>query len=159
MNRSVRLIASACIFVPLLSAQEPYRPAVVGRWDLTLTTNDGRRLPSWLEVQVSGNHVLVGRYVSVVGSARPIARLDRSHDTLRFSIPSQWEAGSDELRFDAVLVGDGLSGTVTMPDGTRLPLTGVRAPALHGTRLVQWARPVRLLKGVDLAGWHPLPGG
>src|SRR6266566_295517 len=114
MNRSVWLSTSACIFVPLLSAQEPYRPPVVGRWDLTLTASDGRRLPSWLEVQVSGNHVLAG---------------------------------------------NALSGAAIMPDGTRLPLTGVRAPALHGTRIVQWARPVRLLKGVDLAGWHPMPGG
>jgi len=159
MNRSVWLSTSACIFVPLLSAQEPYRPPVVGRWDLTLTASDGRRLPSWLEVQVSGNHVLVGRYVSVVGSARPVSRMEFAHDTLRFSIPSQWESGPNDLQLEAVLAGNALSGAAIMPDGTRLPLTGVRAPALHGTRIVQWARPVRLLKGVDLAGWHPLPGG
>jgi len=161
MNRSVWLIAAACSFVSPLSAQAPapYRPPVVGRWDLTLTASDGRRLPSWLEVQVSGNHVLVGRYVSVVGSARPVSRMDWSHDTLRFSIPSQWESGPNDLQLEATLAGDALSGAVIMPDGTRLPLTGMRAPALHGTRVVQWARPVRLLKGVDLAGWHPLPGG
>ena len=161
MNRSVCLIAAACSFVPQLPAQEPapYRPPVVGRWDLTLTASDGRRLPSWLEVQVSGNHVLVGRYVSVVGSARPVSRMDFAHDTLRFSIPSQWESGPNDLQLEAALAGDALSGAVIMPDGTRLPLTGMRARALHGTRVVQWARPVRLLKGVDLAGWHPLPGG
>ena len=161
MNRSVCLIAAACSFGPQLSAQEPapYRPPVVGRWDLTLTASDGRRLPSWLEVQVSGNHVLVGRYVSVVGSARPVSRMDWSHDTLRFSIPSQWESGPNDLQLEATLAGDALSGAVIMPDGTRLPLTGMRAPALRGTRVVRWARPVRLLKGVDLAGWHPLPGG
>jgi len=160
VSRGFWLIATACVLVRPLSTQEPppYRPAVIGRWDLTLTTNDGRRLPSWLEVQVSGNHVLVGRYVSVVGSARPIARLDWSHDTLRFSIPSQWEAGTDELRFDAALVGDGLSGTVTMPDGTRLPLTGVRAPALHRAGVLHWGRPVTLFNGADLTGWHPVGG-
>ena len=161
MNRSVCLIAAACSFVPRLSAQQPapYRPPVVGRWDLTLTASDGRRLPSWLEVQVSGNHVLVGRYVSVVGSARPVSHMEFAHDTLRFAIPSQWESGPNDLQVEAALAGDALSGVVIMPDGTRLPLTGMRAPALHGTRVVQWARPVRLLKGVDLAGWHPLPGG
>src|SRR6267142_1685490 len=154
MNRSVWLIAAACSFVPQLSAQEPapYRPPVVGRWDLTLTASDGRRLPSWLEVQVSGNHVLVGRYVSVVGSARPVSRMDFAHDTLRFVIPSQWESGPNDLQLEAAFAGDALSGAVIMPDGTRLSLTGMRAPALHGTRVVQWARPVRLLKGVDLAG-------
>src|SRR6266487_1944488 len=111
MNRSVWLSTSACIFVPLVSAQEPYRPAVVGRWDLTLTASDGRKLPSWLEVQVSGNHVLVGRFVAVVGSARPISRLDFSHDTLRFAIPSQWEGGSDDLRFEAVLASEDRKST------------------------------------------------
>ncbi|MGH7519914.1 MAG: DUF1080 domain-containing protein, partial [Gemmatimonadales bacterium] len=113
-------------FVSILAAQEPYRPAVVGRWDLTLTAADGRKLPSWLEVQVSGNHVLVGRFVAVVGSARPIARLTFAQDTLRFAIPSQWEGGSDDLRFEGVLAGDNLSGSVTMPDGMRFPMTGVR---------------------------------
>src|SRR3989442_659324 len=95
----------------------------------------------------------------VVGSARPVSRMDFAHDTLRFSIPSQWESGPNDLQLEAALAGDALYGAVIMPDGTRLPLTGMRARALHGTRVVQWARPVRLLKGVDLAGWHPLPGG
>jgi len=158
VSRGFWLIATACSLVRPLTAQEPYRPPVVGRWDLTLTASDGRRLPSWLEVQVSGNHVLVGRYVSVVGSARPVSRIDFAHDTLRFSIPSQWEGGNDELRLEAVLAGDALSGAVTMPDGVRLPLTGVRAPALHRVGPVQWGRPVTLFNGRDLTGWHPVGG-
>ncbi len=102
--------------------------------------------------------MLVGRYVSVVGSARPVSRIDFAHDTLRFSIPSQWEGGNDELRLEAVLAGDALSGAVTMPDGVRLPLTGVRAPALHRVGPVQWGRPVTLFNGRDLTGWHPVGG-
>lgn len=148
----------AFAFVSTLAAQQPYRPPVVGRWDLTLTAADGRKLPSWLEVQVSGNHVLVGRFVAVVGSARPISRLEFSQDTLRFAIPSQWESGSGDLRLEAVLAGDALAGAVTMPDGTRFPMTGVRAPALPGTHTVQWGRPVTLFNGRDLAGWHPVGG-
>lgn len=158
MIRTGLVVATTCILISPLAGQEVYRPAVIGRWDLTLTASDGRKLPSWLEVQVSGNHVLVGRFVAVVGSARPISRVDFSHDTVRFAIPSQWEGGNDELRLEGVLAGDALSGSVTMPDGTRLPFTGVRAPALRRTGAVRWGRPVTLFNGRDLAGWHPLGG-
>src|SRR5438876_6698730 len=68
--RTAFSIAATALAVTSLVGQEPYRPPVVGRWDLTLTAGDGRKLPSWLEVQVSGNHVLVGRFVAVVGRAR-----------------------------------------------------------------------------------------
>jgi len=157
MRTAFSLAATALAVTPLVG-QEPYRPPVIGRWDLTLTASDGRKLPSWLEVQVSGNHVLVGRFVAVVGSARPIARLDYANDTLRFAIPSQWERGSDDLRLEAVLAGDALSGAVTMPDGTRLPMTGVRAPSLHRNAPPRWGTPVRLFNGRDLTGWHPAGG-
>ena len=148
----------AAVFASSLAGQEPYRPPVVGRWDLTLTAPDGRKLPSWLEVQVSGNHVLVGRFVAVVGSARPIAKLDYTNDTLRFAIASQWERGSDDLRFEGVLANDALSGAVTMPDGMRLPATGVRAPSLRRTAPPRWGAAQRLFNGRDLTGWHPSAG-
>jgi hypothetical protein len=151
-------VAATSLLTSSLTGQEPYRPPVIGSWDLTLMASDARRLPSWLEVQVSGNRVLVGRYVAVVGSARPIARMDFSHDTLRFSIPPQWESGTDDLRFEAALAGDSLSGSVLMPDGTRLSLTGVRAPALRRSAAPQWGRPVTLFNGRDLSGWHPIGG-
>src|SRR2546430_16903303 len=101
--RTAFSIAATALTVTSLVGQEPYRPPVVGRWDLTLTASDGRKLPSWLEVRVSGNHGLVGRFVAVVGSARPIAKLDYAKDTLRFAIPSRGEQGSDDLRLVRVL--------------------------------------------------------
>jgi len=156
--RTAFSLAATALTVTSLAGQEPYRPPVVGRWDLTLTASDGRKLPSWLDVRVSGNHVLVGRFVAVVGSVRPISKLDYANDTLRFAIPSQWEQGKEDLRLEAVLAGDMLSGAVTMPDGTRLPLTGVRAPSLHRNAPPRWGAPVRLFNGRDLTGWHPAGG-
>jgi hypothetical protein len=158
MRTAFSVVATALAVTPLV-AQEPYRPPVIGRWDLTLTASDGRKLPSWLEVQVSGNNVLVGRFVAVVGSARPISKVAYANDTLRFAIPPQWEQGRDDLRLEAVLAGETLSGAVTMPDGTRLPLTGVRAPSLHRNAPPRWGTPVRLFNGRDLTGWHPGGGG
>ena len=64
--RTAFAIAVAAFAFTSLAGQEPYRPPVVGRWDLTLTASDGRKLPSWLDVRVSGNHVLVGRLKTTV---------------------------------------------------------------------------------------------
>lgn len=152
-------IAATCLLTAPLAGQEPFRPPVIGRWDLTLMTSDARRLPSWLEVQVSGNRTLVGRFVGVVGSARPIARLEFSHDTLRFAIPAQWEQGDGDLRLEGVFAGDSLAGSVTDPAGNRLPFTAVRAPALRRMSPPQWGRAVRLFNGTDLTGWRPLGEG
>ena len=99
MVRSCLISVTTCLLSIPLVAQEPVRPAVTGRWDLTIVTNAGRRAPSWLEVQWSGNRVLVGQFVGVVGSVRPISRLDFANDTLRFSVPPQWEEGNGAFQF------------------------------------------------------------
>src|SRR6266487_395957 len=99
MVRSWLIGVTTCLLSIPLVAQEPVRPAVTGRWDLTIVTNAGRRAPSWLEVQWSGNRVLVGQFVGVVGSVRPISRLDFANDTLRFSVPPQWEEGNGAFQF------------------------------------------------------------
>jgi len=153
------IAAAACLLSSSLAAQEPARPPVIGRWDLTLHAADGRPLPSWLEVHASGNGVLVGRFVGVVGSVRPISRLAWANDTLRFSIPPQWDgaAGDPDLAFAGVFAGDSLSGTITDPKGTPYPFTGVRAPVLRRPTPL-WAPALRLFNGKDLAGWHAVGG-
>src|SRR5258705_6792262 len=115
MVRLALVISATLLLTSSLSAQEPAPPPVVGTWDLTLTARDGRPLPSWLEVHVSGNGVLVGRFQGVVGSVRPISRLTYANDTLRLSIPPQWEAGGADLQFAGVAQGDGPAWTITDP--------------------------------------------
>jgi len=155
--RPAFFVAAAALAVSPLAGQEPARPPVVGTWDLTLTAPDGRALPSWLEVHVSGRGVLVGRFVGVVGSVRPISRLTYANDTLRFSLPPQWEAGDADLQFAAAVAGDGLSGAITDPSGTRYPFTAVRAPALRRATPL-WGAARQLFNGRDLAGWHTVGG-
>jgi 3-keto-disaccharide hydrolase len=157
MVRSGLAVAAICFLSSPIAAQEPARPPVIGTWDLTLTARDGRPLPSWLEVHISGNGVLVGRFQGVVGCVRPISRLTYASDTLRFAIPPQWEAGSADLQFAAVLAGDGLAGTITDPSGTPYPFTAVRAPALRRATPM-WGAVVRLFNGKDLTGWHTVGG-
>jgi len=157
MIRHASILTATVVLMSSLSAQEPAPPPVVGTWDLTLTARDGRPLPSWLEVHVSGNGVLVGRFQGVVGSVRPISRLTYTNDTLRFAIPPQWEAGSADLQFAGVVTGEGLAGTITDPNGTPFPFTAVRAPALRRPTPL-WAPAMQLFNGKDLTGWHTVGG-
>ena len=69
---------------------------LVGRWDITVQTPDGSR-PSWVELWVSGRDALVGRFVGIVGSARPITAVQVGGDSIHFAIPHQWENGEGEL--------------------------------------------------------------
>jgi hypothetical protein len=158
MTRTLSAVAIAFLLsAPLAAQQQDTRGPATGRWDLKITATDGA-LPSWLEVQKSGNNALVGRFVAVVGSARPVSRIMFENDTLRFSIPPQWEQGEQDLSLEARVAKDSLSGTIMFPNGARLPFTGVRAPALRAGP-VQGGKPVTLFNGRDLTGWHALPGG
>ena len=127
---------------------------IIGRWDLTVQSANGP-FPSWLEVERSGNSTLVGRFVGQFGSARPISRVNFTDGALRFAIPPQWEQGSDDLRVDATLDGDTLTGTLTDPAGMRSPFTGVRAPTLRHAEPA-WGKPVALFNGKDLGGWEAI---
>src|SRR5216117_4038739 len=109
--RTASILAATALVVSSLAAQEhaPPPPGVVGAWDLTLIGGEGRRLPSWLELHWSGDRVLVGQ----MGSVRPISRLDFANDTLRWTLPPQWEGGSGDFQFVGAFRGDSLAGSLT----------------------------------------------
>lgn len=127
--------------------------ALVGRWDIEIHAPDGD-LPSWLEVRRSGTRTLVGRFVGVVGSARPISRVVVEGGALRFSLPPQWEGGAGDFSFEGRLRGDGLAGTMAFPDGRRFDWSARRAPSLRRASTPEWGEPVRLFNGSDLSGWR-----
>ena len=127
-----------------------------GRWDITIRTPEGER-PSWLQLERSGREALVGEFVGVVGSVRPISRVEVTGDQLGFAIPRQWEDGTGELMVEGRMQGERLAGTMTFPDGKRYDWTGVRAPALRRSTPT-WGRPVRLIDRTGLAGWHAVGG-
>lgn len=156
---NIVIVMTACLLVPSLPGQDPPHNAVSGRWDLTMKTPDGGSFPSWLEVRLSGNKTYVGHIVGRVGSVRPISSIAVSGDTMRFSVPLQWEEGNADLQFEAVGADSMLSGWMTDGTGTRYSWTAVRAPSLTRTTPPQWGRPVKLFNGVDLTGWQPLGEG
>jgi len=129
--------------------------AAIGRWDITLRTPSGA-VPSWLEIRRSGSRTLVGRFVGVVGSARPISRIEVNGGELHFAIPAQWEDGTDDLSFQGRVQDDRMTGSMTFPDRKRHDLTANRAPSLQRPATVQWAEPIRLFNNTDLSGWRTL---
>ncbi len=125
---------------------------ILGRWDISISTPDGVK-PSWLEVERSGRDAVVGRFVGVFGSARPVAGIVVNADSLSFSIPHQWEAGDGELSVTGKVQGSGLAGMMTFPDGKSYSWTAVRTPRLNRST-PRWGAPIRLLHANDLGGWH-----
>lgn len=155
-----RLIITAVVVVTTFAVananrdrfQLPDQPSIEGRWDITITIA-GKNAPSWLEVHHSGLHTLVGRFTGTGGSARPISKVYYSDGKMSFSIPPQWETGSD-LSVEGTLQNDHLTGTIIFPDGKKYSWTAVRAPALRAPVEPAWGDPVQLFNGKDLSGWR-----
>lgn len=125
---------------------------LIGRWDLTLDLK-GQSAPSWMEVKLSGFKTLVGYYVSVAGSARPVSKIQFENGKFQFAIPPQWESGSNDLVVEGELVGETIKGFVTEPDGKRYSFKGVKAPLLKRSADPDWSKPLALFNGKNLKGW------
>jgi len=129
--------------------------ALEGRWDITLMMN-GKESPSWLEVQHSGVRTLVGRFVYVNGSARPISKINFKDGKFSFTIPPQWEQETRDLEFEGAITTNGLSGSMIYVDGKKYTWTAVRAPLLKREGEPVYGEPITLFNGVDLKGWHAM---
>jgi hypothetical protein len=134
-------------------AQPENASKIEGHWDITLVMS-GEELPSWLEVQHSGLHTLVGRFVYANGSARPISKVNFNGEKFNFTIPPQWEAETTDLVFEGSVTANGLTGTMVYTDGKKYNWTAVRAPSLKRTGEPVWGEPIMLFNGRDLKGWH-----
>ncbi len=130
-------------------------PAIEGRWDITVTI-DGKESPSWLEIRHSGSKRLIGHFVGITGSARPISIINFKDGKMNFSIPPQWEEENNDLSVEGTLDGDKLTGTMITPDGKKHNWSGVRAPSLRREKQPVWGAPVKLFNGKDLKGWKAM---
>lgn len=126
-----------------------------GRWDLTISMA-GKENPSWLEVRHSGRKTLVGHFVGVSGSSRPVSKINLNGNKFSFTIPPQWEEGQGDLSLEGTLDEKGLTGTVVFPDGNSYSWKGVRAPSLRREKQGTWEKPVTLIQPNGLKGWHAL---
>lgn len=156
---------SACLTLALLLStfiSSPAHPfhlrasdsaAILGRWDITVNIN-GKAYPSWLEIHLSGYRTLVGRFVGVVGSARPVSKINFKDGKMSFVIPPQWEEGSRDLHVEGVFNNGKFKGAMTFSDGKTYSWTGVRAPVLRRESKPVWGKPIPLFDGKDLSQWH-----
>lgn len=126
---------------------------LIGRWDLTVD-KEGKQVPSWLEVKLSGFDVLVGAFVADAGSSRPVSHITLQDGVFSFQIPPQWEGGGGFFKIEGELAGEGMKGTITTNKGNTFHFTGVKAPYLVRTGEVQWGEPIDLFNGKDLTGWE-----
>ncbi|KIC91357.1 DUF1080 domain-containing protein [Flavihumibacter sp. ZG627] len=134
--------------------QQP-APGIEGRWDITIY-DDGKVYPSWLEVFHSGTKRLIGHYVGISGSARPISKINFKDGKMSFIIPPQWEEEDNDLSFEASLQGDSLAGTLVAANGKSYKWSGRRAPSLHRDKDVVWGTPMQLFNGKNLDGWRAM---
>lgn len=130
-------------------------PAIEGRWDITIDV-DGKQSPSWLEIRHSGSKRLIGHFVGITGSARPISIVNFKDGKLSFSIPPQWEEEDNDLSVEGTLDGDNLSGSITLPNGKKYNWSAVRAPSLRRAKAPVWGTPVKIFSGKDIKGWKAL---
>jgi hypothetical protein len=154
-NYIILLSAMLLTFVAKSNPLPEDATALEGRWDITLTMN-GKEQPSWLEVQHSGIRTLVGRFVFVNGSARPISKVNFKDGKFNFTIPPQWEQETRDLEFEGTITAAGLSGTLIFVDGKKYSWTAVRAPSLKREGEPVYGEPITLFNGVDLKGWHAM---
>lgn len=155
MRRLCIAISTCLIISAAVTAQDR---ALEGRWDLTIAMDDGSQKPSWLEVRHSGHKTLVGRFVGIVGSARPIAEVIVDGNSFDFSIPPQWEEGDGQMSIKGILSDDQLSGTIMFPDGKQYSWRGTRAPSLRDRTEGKWGEPISLIQGNTLKGWKAIDG-
>tara|TARA_R110002020_G_scaffold445961_1_gene657947 strand:+ start:19763 stop:20635 length:873 start_codon:yes stop_codon:yes gene_type:complete len=125
------------------------------RWDMVIK-QEGKELPSWLEIRHSGNHTLVGRFVYAFGSARPISEVKVKDGKFTFAIPPQWEQGNSDMKFEGMLDGDILKGTMVYTDGKTYEWEATRAPKLEYDPNPTWGQSVALFNGKDLSGWRAM---
>lgn len=145
------LIAGSFAMQNSLTAQSDDKD-IIGRWNLTVTI-DGKELPSWMEVKLSGYSTLVGYFVEDHGSARPVSRVNYNNGNVSFSIPPQWDQGKKDTKLEGTLANGKLSGTITTSSGKKHPFVGEKAPSLVRTSPPTWGAPIAIFNGKNLDGW------
>lgn len=123
---------------------------IAGRWDLTAT--EGATIyPMWMEI-LAGPPA-GGRLQQRYGHALPLTGVVIEGNRIRFPMPAEQRVASP-AQFTATLEGETLTGEIVNPNGTRIRISGLRAPSLSRARSPEWGSPVDLLAG-GLAGWRP----
>lgn len=149
------LFAIATFLFTTLFMQAQDTKALEGTWNLIIT-EDGKEVPSWLEIKHSGISTLVGHFCYKFGSARPVAEVKVNGANFSFSIPAQWEPKGFDMQIMGGPDGDGLKGTMIYTDGKTRNWVATRSPKLAYNKNPKWEKPKTLFNGKNLSGWTAL---
>lgn len=152
-TKSLFSLLSVLLFLNVFMVNSQKFHPLEGRWDLEMEFK-GETVPSWLEVRHSGHETLVGRFVFMMGSARPVSEVKIHGDKFSFDIPRQWEPEGNDMVFHGELINGVLQGSMIYTDGSVTAWKGVRAPRLDATEVPKWGKPIALFNGKDLDAWH-----
>ncbi|MFM1879209.1 MAG: hypothetical protein RLZZ241_2075, partial [Bacteroidota bacterium] len=142
-------ILGLVLFTSTVRSQES--ETIIGTWDLEVQYGD-TWLPSWLEVEQSGNKALVGHFVSIAGSSRPVAEVHLKEHSFSFSIPPQW-IGTQYMQLTGTVSADEMKGNILDHNGETHAFRGTRAPKLLHEAPARWSKPRSLLAKNTLDGW------
>jgi len=146
-------LTNLLLFTFLSQAQDA--KALEGKWNLTIT-EDGKEVPSWLEISHSGNSTLVGRFCYKFGSARPIAEMKLNDGKFSFAIPPQWEPKGGDMQITGMQEGEGLKGALIYTDGKIHSWVATRSPKLAYNENPKWGEEREIFNGKDLTGWSAM---
>jgi hypothetical protein len=138
--------------LPLVGADKDYN----GRWDITAIQQRPRAW--WAELTGVGTPAAAGKFVSAYnGDMNKIDQISVENGELKFVII---QPGNQANVYRARLDGGKLLGTMQREgqQGDPIKWTGVRAPVIADKDDGSWkdGKPVELVNGKDMAGWHAL---
>lgn len=143
------------LFLAAFSTRSENEPgaesAIAGRWDLTIRDENGKELPSWLELTMTGS-AWNARFTGRWGNARPLPKVIVLGQVIQFISPKAEEGSKNDLMFQGRLMDGMLNGTAQGPNGAAWTWKGNRAPTLP-TSQVTWGRAITLFNGHDFSGW------
>lgn len=154
LKKSMLLLFAIMVNFGTVKAQEGH--PLEGKWNVIIE-QEGKELPSWLEIRHSGTNTLIGRFTYAFGSARPIAEVKQYGDIFSFVIPPQWEPGAANMEFQGKLNGAMLVGTMVYTDGKTYPWTATKSPELEYYENMKMGKTISLFNGKNLEGWKIAP--
>ena len=125
----------------------------LGRWDLTITPQNGGDYPGWMEI-TSKDGKLEGRYQPRGGSWRPLVAAKVENGHLLATV--QGAGRGPEVNWDFTGAGDKLSGVEKRGGAAGASIAAMRAPELKRPVPKSWSDAVPLFNGKDLTGWEPI---
>ncbi len=127
------------------AAEPAVTPDAIGRWDLEVEDATGV-YPSWLEIQMSADGSIGGRFVGRFGAAQPVQDLEAVNGVVRFVVAP--------LHFEGTVDAEGMRGGAGDGSGDQVRWSAVRAPSLARREPPRWDAPSALISPGGLQGWH-----